>query len=1120
MKTYSPPFSLLQSTYQPAWKRLCFRYGVLVCLLSIFCYLTGCNATKDPMTAVPPEAKDTDEFMIVDCLLPGQVRKLGGNFTYITQRRPIKTATSDCEIRGGEYVAYDRADYSTALKIWLPLAQQGDPVAQTYVGEIYEKGLGLAPDFQVAAHWYHKAAEQNHSRAQINLGHLYEKGLGVAPDQQKALNLYRLASGIRDDALLFASTLNATYVPREQFEAQETALREQRQKAERLQVRLTKIDKALTERNQTLQAAEEQLQQTEMALKAFTEQSSSPLLLGKNANSEREQAHNARIEKLLSEQEALQRQLRESNQANTELLARHQQLNERLKETESNKQAYENQLQALQAQLDSWRRQVAESETAAASLRQRLQQMEQAAGEATPEVLALRAELADKDKTLTEKRQQLAAIEADNNNKISQLRTALGELSDSQHAILKENQAYEARLAAAQQKLKQREQELAATNQRLSEAEQALVSVSEGHQQASQQEAVLMRKVALMEDNRTQLQQQLSQFQQQNQALDAKQKKLRASLEQAQSTKAGYLQQLRELEQQLMAHQQRLQESQQALAQTEQRLQQERDRLLSEREKGAQLTPTILALQDDLAEKNRNLIDEQKRLADFQKKNSDKQKTLEKEVAKLDAQQKSLQAENLAYQKQLVALNKKLGEREAELASLGQQLLLNQAELELARTEKTEALSSLSAEHERAMAEERDKLQQLTRDYQQQLSLVAKQKQEIEALQQQAQQALLDAPKPAAGNVVQVAVNDYPGIEIIEPPVVLTRSRASVRVNRVQGERQVIGKVMAPAGLMSLSVNGQPHQVMDNNLFRTSVSLQGDPTPVDVVVVDKKGRRAAVSFSFVAQDQHNGYRSPQTASVRKTAVEDTLSLGDYYALIIGNNNYQHFSTLSTAVNDARETERILRFKYNFKTRLLLNADRYAILSSLNELRKTLKPEDNLLIYYAGHGKLDVPNNRGYWLPVDAESDNISNWISNTAITDILNVTEAKHILVVADSCYSGTLTQTPLARVETDIPQDVRQEWIKVMNETRARITLTSGGVEPVLDGGGGTHSVFAKAFIDTLRANNGILEGYSLYSKVLNRMASVPAASGQVPQYAPIHLAGHESGEFFFKSI
>ncbi|MGZ8994996.1 MAG: hypothetical protein ACXW3P_00635, partial [Rhodospirillales bacterium] len=85
-----------------------------------------------------------DDLLPVDCLLPGQVRQLGQRVTYVTRPRPIKTSAQDCRIRGGEYVAYDRADYATALKVWLPQAQEGDADAQNAVGDIYQKGMGLA----------------------------------------------------------------------------------------------------------------------------------------------------------------------------------------------------------------------------------------------------------------------------------------------------------------------------------------------------------------------------------------------------------------------------------------------------------------------------------------------------------------------------------------------------------------------------------------------------------------------------------------------------------------------------------------------------------------------------------------------------------------------------------------------------------------------------------------------------------------------------------------------------------------------------------------------------------------------------------------------------------------
>jgi len=151
------------------------------------------------------EGANVDQLYIVDCLLPGSVRQLGKRLTYLSARRVVKVSGSECGIRGGEFVAHDRANYQTALKIWMPLANNGDVKAQSYVGEIYEKGLGVQPNYQKAALWYQKAASQGYSRAKMSLGSLYERGLGVPRNNVKALSLYRDASGLKDRQLEFVT---------------------------------------------------------------------------------------------------------------------------------------------------------------------------------------------------------------------------------------------------------------------------------------------------------------------------------------------------------------------------------------------------------------------------------------------------------------------------------------------------------------------------------------------------------------------------------------------------------------------------------------------------------------------------------------------------------------------------------------------------------------------------------------------------------------------------------------------------------------------------------------------------------------------------------------------------
>ena len=175
-----------------------------------------------------------------------------------------------------------------------------------------------------------------------------------------------------------------------------------------------------------------------------------------------------------------------------------------------------------------------------------------------------------------------------------------------------------------------------------------------------------------------------------------------------------------------------------------------------------------------------------------------------------------------------------------------------------------------------------------------------------------------------------------------------------------------------------------------------------------------------------------------------------------------------------------------------------------------------------MIYYAGHGELESTNERGYWLPVEAEPNNDANWISNTAISDQLNTFKARHILVIADSCYAGTLSTASVARQGQVMNDADRTAWLKVMAEVKARTVLTSGGVRPVLDSGRGGHSVFAGALLQALRSNESILDGNSLYINVLGdvRRRSREMQHEQVPDYGAVKYAGHEAGEFFFLPI
>jgi ankyrin repeat protein len=238
------------------------------------------------------------------------------------------------------------------------------------------------------------------------------------------------------------------------------------------------------------------------------------------------------------------------------------------------------------------------------------------------------------------------------------------------------------------------------------------------------------------------------------------------------------------------------------------------------------------------------------------------------------------------------------------------------------------------------------------------------------------------------------------------------------------------------------------------------------------------------------------------------AVPAGVDFGRYHALVIGNDAYRDLPRLRTARGDARAVAGLLRDRYGFEVTLLLNGTRGDILKALRRYRTELGASDNLLIYYAGHGWLDREADQAYWLPVDATPGDEVNWISNASITGAVRAMQARHVLIVADSCYAGKLARG--VRVVRRSPA-----YLSRIANRRARVVLTSGGLEPVIDGGGtGRHSVFAAAFLAALESNPGVLEGHELFGRIKR---PVMVNSDQMPEYADLRKAGHDGGDFLF---
>lgn len=235
--------------------------------------------------------------------------------------------------------------------------------------------------------------------------------------------------------------------------------------------------------------------------------------------------------------------------------------------------------------------------------------------------------------------------------------------------------------------------------------------------------------------------------------------------------------------------------------------------------------------------------------------------------------------------------------------------------------------------------------------------------------------------------------------------------------------------------------------------------------------------------------------------------------GRYYALVIGNNDYRYVRRLVTAINDARVIESVLRETYGFETRLLLNAGRDQVLTALNEYRRALQENASLIIYYAGHGYYDRDVDKAYWIPIDARPDNNVNWISADDITTNIKGIPARHILLVSDSCYSGMIPRE--SRISLTTPRE-RERYLQKMIDGKSRILMSSGGNEPVADGGGSGHSVFAAALLKGLKQMDvDVFTSEELFYQYVRE--PVAGRADQAPQYNPIRNSGHDSGDFVF---
>lgn len=238
--------------------------------------------------------------------------------------------------------------------------------------------------------------------------------------------------------------------------------------------------------------------------------------------------------------------------------------------------------------------------------------------------------------------------------------------------------------------------------------------------------------------------------------------------------------------------------------------------------------------------------------------------------------------------------------------------------------------------------------------------------------------------------------------------------------------------------------------------------------------------------------------------------------GEYWALIIGIDQYRYAPKLESAVRDAKGIRDVLTARYGFKQEHIVElydaqATGPKIQNALYRLGRDVGKDDSVLIYYAGHGQYDEDGKLGWWVPVEGEPKEPGTFITNASIRDYINGMKARHVYLVADSCFSGTLFGTRA------LPP-INDQWYARLYQKPSRWGLTSGGKEPVADRGKNGHSVFAYHFIALLQDNT---DPYLVPSQIHTRLAPLVANnSEQTPQSEPLRGAGDEGGQFVFRLV
>ncbi len=334
-----------------------------------------------------------------------------------------------------------------------------------------------------------------------------------------------------------------------------------------------------------------------------------------------------------------------------------------------------------------------------------------------------------------------------------------------------------------------------------------------------------------------------------------------------------------------------------------------------------------------------------------------------------------------------------------------------------------------------------------------------------------------------------------PTVFIIEPKV----SRG-IKVVKKSDVVTVKGVATDVSGVLEVSVNNNRASLTPGGDFSIDMYLNIGDNKIVVKAIDQKLNTTIDTFTVL--------RLPR----------DIITPGKYFAVVIGINSYAgYWPSLKNAVNDAEGLAKVLKKYYFFDTvYTILNeeATRRNIIQKFEWLTKNITKNDNLLIFYAGHGQFNKALNKGFWVPIDAKSNSVADFISNNDVKTFLSGIPSKHTLLITDACFAGDIFRgKPAQSIEFD-PNNMEKYYQEVYRK-QSRLALTSGGIEEVSDAGKDHHSIFTFYLIKALQENTKkYLDANQLFNEF--RIA-VTNNSEQTPMLQVVRDTDDEGGQFIF---